>query len=153
MSLYLGLDASTQSLTAIVVEIEGDVRRVVWQYTLNFDRDLPEYGTTGGVRRGPEEGVVHASPVMWAEALDRVLAVLASAADVEVEQIRAISGSAQQHGSVYLNRRACETLRALDPGAALAPQIKLIFSRRESPVWLDTSTTVQCREIEDAIGG
>lgn len=153
MSLYLGLDAGTQSLTAIVVEIEGDVRRVVFQYTLNFDRDLPEYGTTAGVRRGPDEGAVHASPIMWADALDRVLAVLASAADIEVEQIRAISGSAQQHGSVYLNRRAFDTLRGLDPATALAPQITMIFSRRESPVWLDASTTVQCREIEDAIGG
>ncbi len=31
---------------------------------------------------------------------------LARAAEVDVENIRAISGSAQQHGSVYLNRAA-----------------------------------------------
>ena len=57
MALYLGLDASTQSLTALIVQIDGAARRVVFEHTLNFDRDLPEYGTTAGVRMGPGEGV------------------------------------------------------------------------------------------------
>lgn len=153
MSLYLGLDASTQSLTALVIEIDRDARRVVFQHTLNFDRDLPEYGTTAGVRQGPGEGVVYASPIMWADALDRMLGIIAAAADLDVENICAISGSAQQHGSVYLNRYAVATLHGLDPAAPLAGQIGTIFSRPESPVWLDSSTTAQCREIESALGG
>lgn len=153
MSLYLGLDASTQSLTALVVEINGDTRRVVFRHTLNFDRDLPEYGTTAGVRRGPGDGVVYASPIMWADALDRMLGVIAAEAEMDVENIRAISGSAQQHGSVYLNRYALSTLHGLNPAAPLAGQIPTIFSRLESPVWLDSSTATQCREIETALGG
>ena len=71
MPLYLGIDASTQSLTAIVLEIDGDTRRVVFNQTLNFDRDFPEYGTIGGVTRG-DDGTVTASPLMWADALDRM---------------------------------------------------------------------------------
>jgi xylulokinase len=153
MSLYLGFDASTQSLTALIVQIDGTARRVVFQHTLNFDRDLPEYGTTAGVRTGPGEGVVYASPIMWADALDRMLGVIAAEAGLDVENICAISGSAQQHGSVYLNRYAVATLRGLDPAAPLAGQIGTIFSRPESPVWLDSSTTAQCREIEAALGG
>jgi xylulokinase len=153
VALYLGLDASTQSLTALIVQIDGAARRVVFEHTLNFDRDLPEYGTTAGVRMAPGEGVVYASPIMWADALDRMLGVIAEEASVDVENISAISGSAQQHGSVYLNRYAVATLRGLDPAAPLAGQIRTIFSRSESPVWLDSSTTVQCREIEAALGG
>ncbi len=153
MPLYLGFDASTQGLTAIVVEIREDVRRIVFQHSLNFDRDLPEYATTDGVRHGAEPGVVYAPPQMWADALDRVMGTLASAADIDIENIRAISGSAQQHGSVYLNRSADTLLSHLDAGAPIAPQLRMLFARREAPVWLDSSTTRECREIETAIGG
>ena len=90
---------------------------------------------------------------MWADALDRVMGALASAAEVDIENIRAISGSAQQHGSVYLNRSAGALLAQLDAAAPLAPQLRMIFARREAPVWLDASTTRECREIESAIGG
>lgn len=153
MPLYIGFDCSTQGLTATVIEVEDDTRRVVFEHALNFDRDLPEYGTTAGVLHGADDGVVFAPPVMWADALDRLLAIIASRPDVDIERIRAISGSAQQHGSVYLGRRAFDTLRTLDPQHPLAPQVRLMFSRPESPVWLDASTGTQCREIEDALGG
>ena len=152
MSLYLGIDCGTQSLTAIVVEIEGDTRRIAFNESLNYDRDLPEYGTTGGVIHGAE-GEVQAPPAMWADALDRMLAALAQSADLDIDNLRAISGSAQQHGSVYLNARAPAVLRSLDATASLAPQLSTIFSRARSPVWLDASTARQCREIEDALGG
>lgn len=153
MGLYLGIDCSTQGLTAIVIEIDGDNRRVVFNSSLNFDRDFPEYGTTGGVKRGADGNEVFAPPLMWAEALDRMMARLAKSADVEVERIRAIAGSAQQHGSVYLNRDAALTWRLLDPTAALQPQLANTFTRDRSPVWMDASTGAECREIEDALGG
>lgn len=150
MALYLGLDCSTQGLTAIVIEIDGDTRRVVFNRSLNFDRDLPEYGTTGGVRRSDDANEVFASPVMWADALDRMMAQLASTAEIDIDDIRAISGSAQQHGSVYLKRAPWV---GLDPNAPLAPQIGDAFAREYSPVWMDATTTRQCREIDDALGG
>jgi xylulokinase len=152
MPLYLGLDASTQSLTAIVVEITGLDRRIVFQHSLNFDRDLPEYGTVAGVRQGEQPGVVYAPPQMWADALDRVMGLLAATA-LDVEDLRAVAGSAQQHGSVYLNQSAEAQLSQLDATAPLAPQLGAIFARPEAPVWLDASTTAECREIEAAIGG
>jgi len=152
MGLYLGIDCSTQGLTAIVIEIDGDTRRVVFNRSLNFDRDFPEYGTKGGVIYGAD-GDVHAPPAMWADALDRMLARLAQSAELDVHDLRAISGSAQQHGSVYLNPRAQEVLRTLDPARRLAPQLSTIFSRAQSPVWLDASTGKECREIEASLGG
>src|SRR6187401_2305838 len=118
MGLYLGINCSTQGLTAIVIEIDGDTRRVVFNRSLNFDRDFPEYGTKGGVIYGAD-GDVHAPPAMWADALDRMLARLAQSAELDVHDLRAISGSAQQHGSVYLNPRAQEVLRTLNPSRKL----------------------------------
>ena len=152
MPLYLGIDCSTQGLTAVVIEIDGDTRRVVFNQSLNYDRDFPEYATNGGVIYGGD-GEVQAPPAMWANALDRMLARVAKSAELDVDNLRAISGSAQQHGSVYLNPRAQEVLRTLNPTRKLAPQLSTIFSRARSPVWLDASTGTQCREIEAALGG
>ena len=105
------------------------------------------------MRRGTVDGEVFASPLMWADALDRMLGRLAAEAGIDIERIRAISGSAQQHGSVYLNSQAIETWRTLAPSAALAPQLTNTFSRDHSPVWMDSTTGTQCREIDAAIGG
>lgn len=112
MPLYLGLDAAAEGLNAIVIEAEGEVRRVVFNRSLNFDRDLPEYGTTGGVRH-TAGGDVPASPVMWADALDRMMGRLAAAAEIEVERIRAIAGCAQPHHTLELNQRVAELAEAL----------------------------------------
>ena len=153
MALYLGLDASTQSLSAVVIEISGDTRRIVFQHSINFDRDLPGYRTVAGVRRGADAGVVYAPPLMWAEALDLMMGVLGAAAELDVDDIRAVSGSAQQHGSVYLNKTAPMLLGNLDPTTPLAPQLRMMFSRAEAPVWLDSSTSAECRQISEAMGG
>jgi xylulokinase len=151
MAFYLGLDCSTQGMTAVVIHVEGNLRRVVVERSLNFDRDFPEYRTTNGVHR---DGLrVTSSPLMWADALDRIMGIVAREPEVNPLEIRAISGSGQQHGSVYLNDAAAGTLCALDPRQPLGRQLHGIFSRPESPVWMDESTTVQCRKIEDALGG
>ena len=153
MPLYLGLDSSTQSLSAIVLEIGNGVRRVAFQHSLNFDREFPAYKTKAGVLRGRHAGEVFAPPLMWAAALDRMMGLVAHAHDVDIKHIRAVSGSAQQHGSVYLNDTAVPVWRGLHSNTALAPQIAGTFARSGAPVWMDESTTAQCEEIERALGG
>ena len=151
--LYLGLDCSTQGLTAIVLEIDRGARRVVSQFALNFDRDFPDYRTTAGVMRGDDPREVWSSPLLWADALDRMMAIVSASLGKDVARIAAIAGSAQQHGSVYLNQRAVEVWRTLDPAGPLAPQLEGTFARARAPVWMDESTSAQCREIEQALGG
>src|SRR5215218_1369165 len=150
MPFYLGLDSSTQSLTAIV--IDSDSRTVVYESSLVFDEALPQYGTTHGVlpRSQPDEAM--SSPLMWADALDLMLARIAKSG-IDVRRIAAICGSAQQHGSVYLNRGAAAALGALDPSRPLAGQVAPMLSRAESPIWMDSSTGAECREITAAVGG
>ncbi len=150
MPLYLGLDSSTQSLTAIV--IDSDSNDVVYESSLIFDQALPHYGTRHGVlpRAQPDEAT--SSPVMWAEALDVMFGRIAKSG-LDVGRIAAICGSAQQHGSVYLNRRAAAGIGTLDPSQPLAGQVAPMLSRQESPIWMDSSTSAECREITDAVGG
>jgi xylulokinase len=137
--LYLGLDSSTQSLTAIVIDVEGSRRDVVFQSSLQFDTALPQYGTRHGVLPHDDPSIALSSPAMWADALDLMLARVA-ASDLDVSRLAAISGSAQQHGSVYL-------------GAGPLNPRSLSLSRSVAPIWMDCSTSVECAEITAAVGG
>ena len=144
VSIYLGLDSSTQSVTATAVSIDDaqpDRRAILFERSFRYDEVLPQYGTQHGVLRSADPRIVHAPPLMWSEALDRILSDLAKETSVDWSQLRAISGSAQQHGSVYVNARAAERLKALDPGKPLADQLQDVFSRKTSPIWMDSSTS------------
>jgi xylulokinase len=152
-ALYLGLDSSTQGLTGIVLEIEGAEKRVVFRRSLNFDRDLPQYGTRNGVLPQSEPLVATSPPLMWAEALDRFLTILTSESGLDLAQLRSISGAAQQHGSVYLNTAAGSILESLTPTRPLVDQVGSMLSRDEAPIWMDSSTSVQCTAITEAVGG
>ena len=113
MPLYLGFDVRSENLTAIVLDI-GATRRIVFHRSIDFD-----------------------SPLMWEEALDRVMSELATAAELDFDDLRAISGSAtDEHPSPPLPAAA---LLALRPSRPLAPQLRAIAtedelrSMRESP--------------------
>jgi xylulokinase len=150
--LYLGLDSSTQSLTAIVLEVEGPRRGVVFESSLVFDEALPHYGTVHGVLPSSDPAVAASPPLLWAEALDEMMARV-SRSTLELRRFAAVSGSAQQHGSVYLNSRAARALGALDPARPLAGQIGGTFSRAVAPIWMDSSTSTECAEIAATVGG
>lgn len=152
MPLYIGFDSSTQSLTAVVIEISGQERRIVFQRSLGFDETLPQYKTRHGVLTSDDGRTVVAPPVMWADALDRMMATLASNG-LDLRGVRAVSGAGQQHGSVYLSDGWAGALARFDPERAFAPQINALLSRPVAPVWLDCSTTAECRSLTDAIGG
>ena len=137
----------------MVISVEEDDRRVIFEHSLSFDEEFPEYGTTNGVHRGADPREVSSSPIMWADALDRMMAILSREAGFDLSPLAAISGSGQQHGSVYLNERATGVLASLDPRQPLARQLTGIFSRDAAPIWMDESTTAQCAAIERAVGG
>ncbi|MGE9295628.1 MAG: xylulokinase [Puniceicoccales bacterium] len=149
MPLSLGLDASTQSLSALVIDTDSGV--VVADVSINFGERLPQYGAPQGFIPSGAEGEVHADPRMWLDALELCLTELQSQCDLS--QIRAIAGAGQQHGSVYLKRSWFDTIDQLTPERSLAEQVAPCLSRATSPIWMDTSTGVQCREIADALGG
>ncbi|PKI64843.1 hypothetical protein CRG98_014758, partial [Punica granatum] len=149
-ALFLGFDSSTQSLKATVLDSNLNI---VATQLVHFDSDLPHYGTKDGVYRDPSvNGRIVSPTVMWVEALDIMLARL-SKSSVDLGKIAAVSGSGQQHGSVYWKNGSSAILSSLDPAKRLVDQFVNAFSVKESPIWMDCSTTTECREIEEAVGG
>eukprot|EP00051_Salpingoeca_urceolata_P003462 m.58018 g.58018 ORF g.58018 m.58018 type:complete len:567 (+) comp12808_c0_seq1:115-1815(+) len=147
--LFLGLDSSTQGLKASVVNEHLDT---VFTTALNYDRDLPEYKTSGGVHHG-DELAVSTPTVMLFHALDVVLGRLGAETGVPLEAIAAVSGSGQQHGSVYWKSGAKSMLADLNPAEPLRNQLSSAFSTPDSPIWMDSSTRKQCLQLEDSLGG
>lgn len=147
--VVMGLDSSTQGLKCTLL---NDALETVYERAINFDRDLPGYGTEGGVHIGADGLRVTSPPLMWVAALDLLLSQMQSDG-VDFSSIVAISGSGQQHGSVWLKAGAASRLSELDASAPLESQLGGIFSVEASPVWMDSSTGKQCAAREAALGG
>ena len=122
MPLYAGFDCSTQSLSVVV--IDSDSHSVVYRDSLAFDEPW---------LRSADQSVVHAAPTTWTAALEEVFDRLTR--QIDCRALAALSGSAQQHGSVY---------------CGATPDV---LTRETSPIWMDTSTARECDEIEAALGG
>ena len=172
-NLFLGLDLSTQQLKAILLNENGSL---VHETSVHFDNDLPHYGTTNGAIQGPDEGEVTSPVAMWVEAVDLLLERMKSGG-VEFGRIRGVSGAgqvrfpisryhirqlalthffdiSQQHGSVFWSDEASTLLSSLNPGKSLKEQLfPTAFSIHRSPIWQDSSTTQECKELDEAAGG
>jgi xylulokinase len=70
-----------------------------------------------------------------------------------LSRIVAISASGQQHGSVYWKTGAGEILENLNSSRSLQEQLKSAFSKQNSPIWMDSSTTEICKALQSAVGG
>ncbi len=147
--MFLGLDLSTQSLSAVLLDpVSG---KIISSRSVNFGKDLPAFNSPSGFIPGGGNGEVHANPLMWLEALDVLFKGLSEENDLS--KIRIIAGSGQQHGSVYLNGDFEPAMATLDPAKTLSSQLSSSFSRATSPIWMDTSTGAECAEITEALGG
>ena len=150
MSLVLGLDSSTQSLSAVILDTEKGV--VVANHSVNFGESLSYYNQPHGYDEAGARGEIHSNPLMWLEALDLLLAQMVSE-NIDFSQIKAVSGSGQQHGSVYLKANFNEALEGLTAQSDLKTQLTNCLSRLSSPIWMDSSTSKECAEIAHAVGG
>ena len=169
-ALFLGIDLSTQSCTAVVVDARLDV---VHRHSVNFDERFPEYGTESGYHAGDDSTAT--SPVaMWLDGLDCVLDELPESL---LQQVDAISFSGQQHGAVYWSEEAPRLLKGPRKGeedefieSELTSKHRMkatrglrgglrerlvpgAFALTDAPIWADASTQEQCDAVEDALGG
>ena len=147
--LFMGVDSSTQSMKVILID---ESLNEVAEQMVNFDADLPQFKTRGGVHHGEDGLTVTSPPQLWVAALDLVLDRLKDAG-APLDRVVAISGSGQQHGSVYWKKGAREGLRDLRAGSSLHDQTQSLFSVSASPIWMDSSTGDQCQALEAALGG
>jgi xylulokinase len=147
-ALFIGLDSSTQGIKLQVLENRNGELCLSASYRVNYDTDLPKYKTHGGVYR--DGTTVTANPLMWIEALELVFQ---RAAQTDLSKVVAISGSGQQHASVYWRKGALDVLRGLTGDSPLAQQLEHCFTTYNSPVWMDSSTTALCNELQNTLGG
>ena len=104
-ALFLGIDLSTQSCTAVVVDARLDV---VHRHSVNFDERFPEYGTESGYHAG-DEGTATSPVAMWLDGLDRVLDELGSRDNVTLLP-RTTANGYHDHNFVTLHERRTEHL-------------------------------------------
>ncbi|CAA6653497.1 unnamed protein product [Spirodela intermedia] len=149
-ALFLGFDSSTQSLKATALDSR---LAIVASEIVHFASDLPHYKTSDGVYRDPSGGgrivspnvdVGRSSGAPPREAEERELRILESGG-----RLRQRAAARQR----LLEEGSSAILASLDPQSGLLLQLSEAFSTKESPIWMDSSTTSQCREIEKAVGG
>lgn len=90
---------------------------------------------------------------MWVKAIDIVMDRLV-VQGADLGSVACISGSAQQHGSLFWSSGGINTLQHLDPDKFLHTQLDdSAFTLTRTPIWMDGSTEKQCIEMEEACGG
>ncbi|GFN93384.1 xylulose kinase [Plakobranchus ocellatus] len=147
--LYLGFDFSTQQIKVIAVTEKFEV---AYDEHVQFDVDLPEFKTHGGVHIQPDHVTITTPTRMWVKAFDLLLERM-KASKFPFQNVVAVSGAGQQHGSVFWSTGVNKYLRNLSPDQTMYEQLKDCFSVEDSPVWMDASTRAQCKKLEQAVGG
>jgi xylulokinase len=151
--LFLGLDCSTQSLKGCIVSNRSAQLEVVWEDSLVFEEAFPQYKTTDGYIRVSELEVL-APTLMFVHALDVLLDRLHHSRPELIPNIKALSASGQQHGSVFWKAGALEKLSSLQANKGpMHVQLSQAFSVAESPIWMDSSTESECKQFEAELGG
>lgn len=145
VEVVLGIDLSTQSCKCLAIDVE--TLKVLAASAVVYDSDLPAYATRNGMHRNEEQPPVVTSPtIMWAEALIKCLSTVLSCGPV-LSPV-AISGSAQQHATVYWRIGQGD---AVDTSSlnALSQQLSV----QESPIWMNNTTARWCHELRAAFAG
>ena len=149
MAIVLGLDLSTQSATALVLDTQAG--QTLARARAGFGPDFPGRGHAEGFLPGGQGGEVHADPLLWLDGLELALERLAKLTDLS--KIEAVSVSGQQHGSVYLADGYLAVLADGNRATALSAKFKPVLARANSPIWMDSSTGAECAEIAASLGG
>ena len=157
MSYSLGLDVSTQSISAVVLDM--DTWSVVWEHSLDYCRDtrLDSFGIRPEdyILPPETEGEANQPAGLFLVSLDTLLADLKK--DINLGDIAVINTSGQQHGHVYLNRQATDIFgKLLDKESGqsdLNSLLKGSLAWDKAPIWMTSDTSEQAEFIRDHVGG
>jgi xylulokinase len=155
--LSLGLDASTQGISAVVLDIDKCTK--VCEHSLDYVKDSRL--NIFGLRQEdyilpPEtEGEASQPPELFFAALDAVFGDLNNI--IDLEDIVAVNTSGQQHGHVYLNHRARTIFRRLltksSAESDLVTLLKGSLAYHLAPIWMTSNTIEQAEFIRSHVGG
>lgn len=119
--VFLGFDLSTQQLKALA--IDNDLN-IIHETSVHFDNDLPKYKTQGGVHKHEDNLTVTAPCLLWVQAWDLLFDRMKSEG-FDFKSVVCMSGTGQQHGSVYWKKGAKEALKSLKSGGSFYDQLKV----------------------------
>ena len=155
--LALGLDSSTQSLSAIVINI--DTAEKCFDHAIDYRADARTNGFGIGedyILPPKSDGEAEQPPLMYLASLDAMFTDMREAG-VALESIVAINTSGQQHGHVYLNRNAANIFSNLQPAENSRLELKTllagVFSYFTAPIWMTANTVAQTNHVREAVGG
>jgi xylulokinase len=159
LDLVLGIDSSTQSTTAVVLDRKSFATVAEAKLRYRDDPRVAKYGLSDGAPILPprETGEADQPVAVFLDALDALLSDLGPAI---LGRVAAIDFSAQQHGQVWLGLKGAKAMTALrekGAGAAGAPGLAdrlgpgLAYDR--APIWMSSNTQVEAEELRAALGG
>ena len=155
--LALGLDSSTQSLSAVVIDI--DTAEKCFEHSLDYRADprLNRFGIGADYILPPrEDGEAEQPPLMYLASLDAMFTDMREAA-VAMENIVVINTSGQQHGHVYLKGDADALLAKLvrrdEVASPLPDLLKDAFAYPNAPIWMTANTVAQTDAVRNRVGG
>jgi xylulokinase len=155
--LAIGLDLSTQSLSAVALDI--DARKKIAVYSLDYAKDkrLSGFGirSVDYILPPRTEGEADQPPEMFLTALDAIFHDLSQ--NIPIGDIVVINTSGQQHGHVYLGNNASSVFQSLQEkdskNITLATLLKDSLSYQRAPIWMTSNTATQAEFIRNAVGG
>ena len=160
----LGLDLSTQSFSATILQQHGDkivdcgnwniaFRDLATKYQLEQQTlCLPPYLLPGALNT---DGFYAQAPQMFLESLDLLLAKM-QAAKAPLKDIAAINCSAQQHGQVWFNENfeySCDQLQTLtSENLCLSDLFASSYAYPAAPIWMCSQTAKEARHLLQSLG-
>jgi xylulokinase len=156
--LSLGLDVSTQSFSAVILEIDTGTR--IFERSLDYVKDarLNSYGIQFKDYLVPPraEGEADQPPRMFFAAMDAMFGDIRDAG-IPMQDIAVISDSGQQHGHVYLNSQAVDIFSRLNDRSSwnhnLVTLLEGCLAYGSAPIWMTSNTLLQTQHLRDYIGG
>lgn len=162
-SRTLGIDVSTQSISAVLLDLDAKPTRKIADVRIAYrdDQRLSRFGIDHETLLVPPRvpGEADQPPLMFLAALDAILGDL-NAAGVDLSSVGCISVSAQQHGHVYLSERGLQAVAELNgkegpagKGSDLPARFSDAFAYGTAPIWQTSDSRTQADQIRDHLGG
>lgn len=156
--LALGLDLSTQSISAVLLDI--DLREIVFRHSLDYQKDprLKKYGISGKdyILPPKSDGEANQPVEMFLTALEAIFTDMKQTG-LPMRDIITCNTSAQQHGHAYMSRNARASFARLNIPGNTASNLDVIlrssFTLNAIPIWLTSNTAEQADAIRDFVGG
>ncbi|HSW58797.1 MAG TPA: FGGY family carbohydrate kinase, partial [Dehalococcoidales bacterium] len=156
--IALGLDLSTQSLSAAAIDIDGGLK--IYENSLDFVKDprLAGFGLSSDNYILPTEidGEANQPVKMYLSALDALFTDMAKTG-FPLNNVVVINVSGQQHGHLYLNHQSKAAFARLHETDSAKDNLPSLLGSSLAydlaPIWMTSNTREQAAFMRDRVGG